>query len=524
MSNNEQMIHETDGRSPIDAYFEDAGVHPVQSLALTSLAAHSVPLSALEVERMINAAQGEEPGWLLPNSATTDFFTDNLVPGGYVESFASRLATRNQPTTKYFITELGMEWGLPSAGATMGWQLRHPDVPLSLLLGKKRRQQTPRVGERGAVLRLGLYRDILDRPDGAAYDELTTDTRSYSDVFRLAKILGNEGVLEIVRKPPFRDRTFGLTPPDDTRYLNVRPEYTSGTKAMRMAMQHLCNQELTHFTGADVLNAFYSIMPHAEVPPKAIINAFFESRNSGLLPFVHGEEFASNRRLGTRANINPDFVQPIEDLVQVHHLLRTEQTYRDEARAAAYETLKDKERVATLMRIAHESSTEIHKQSQEEWQELILRHIPLGGIAIDALYKLVSANMPRRVEQLTFRKRLSALRPYVDIAEAERGRGGNPGFVRLAYEPSEYRSDWQNHAACKDMNPAIFTEAETYKQVAHAKSVCRDCPVRGDCLGYALDQGLKFAGVWGGTSQYERKNLPRAVSAKIKALTRQVAK
>jgi hypothetical protein len=40
-----------------------------------------------------------------------------------------------------------------------------------------------------------------------------------------------------------------------------------------------------------------------------------------------------------------------------------------------------------------------------------------------------------------------------------------------------------------------------------AQAVCRRCLAQGDCLGYALDQGPLLRGVWGGSTEQERKQL-----------------
>jgi hypothetical protein len=52
------------------------------------------------------------------------------------------------------------------------------------------------------------------------------------------------------------------------------------------------------------------------------------------------------------------------------------------------------------------------------------------------------------------------------------------------------------------MDPALFVPAKpngerTTDQLAPALAVCRDCPVRPDCLTHALDAGEQGA-VWGG--------------------------
>jgi WhiB family redox-sensing transcriptional regulator len=41
-----------------------------------------------------------------------------------------------------------------------------------------------------------------------------------------------------------------------------------------------------------------------------------------------------------------------------------------------------------------------------------------------------------------------------------------------------------------------------------AKSLCLDCPVRFDCLAYALDHREEY-GVWGAMPERERRALPR---------------
>jgi len=46
-------------------------------------------------------------------------------------------------------------------------------------------------------------------------------------------------------------------------------------------------------------------------------------------------------------------------------------------------------------------------------------------------------------------------------------------------------------------------------QIAEAKAVCAYCPVRADCLGYALATG-QDAGVWGGTTEDERRQIRSA--------------
>ncbi len=71
------------------------------------------------------------------------------------------------------------------------------------------------------------------------------------------------------------------------------------------------------------------------------------------------------------------------------------------------------------------------------------------------------------------------------------------------------RLGWADHAACRTENPELFfpLAIEPYSwQVKRAKQVCGGCPVRRDCLTYALESAQKY-GVWGGATEEERRRL-----------------
>lgn len=73
--------------------------------------------------------------------------------------------------------------------------------------------------------------------------------------------------------------------------------------------------------------------------------------------------------------------------------------------------------------------------------------------------------------------------------------------------------DWRQYGACLDEDPELFfpvgTTGPALVQTEDAKSVCRACPVRAECLRWALESGQE-SGVWGGTSEAERRALHRA--------------
>ena len=72
--------------------------------------------------------------------------------------------------------------------------------------------------------------------------------------------------------------------------------------------------------------------------------------------------------------------------------------------------------------------------------------------------------------------------------------------------------DWRHDALCRDEDPELFfpigTAGPAATQVAAAKLVCQRCPVVEPCLTWALETG-QDAGVWGATSEDERRALKR---------------
>jgi len=72
---------------------------------------------------------------------------------------------------------------------------------------------------------------------------------------------------------------------------------------------------------------------------------------------------------------------------------------------------------------------------------------------------------------------------------------------------------WWTEAACQAADPDLFfpvSAAGRGGDEARAKQVCAGCPVRTDCLSYALDAGAGLQGIWGGLSEAERTRLRRA--------------
>jgi len=64
---------------------------------------------------------------------------------------------------------------------------------------------------------------------------------------------------------------------------------------------------------------------------------------------------------------------------------------------------------------------------------------------------------------------------------------------------------WQADARCVQADPEIFFPERGGSSRA-ARAVCNECPVLEQCLQYALQNREQF-GIWGGTSERERRKL-----------------
>jgi WhiB family redox-sensing transcriptional regulator len=78
-----------------------------------------------------------------------------------------------------------------------------------------------------------------------------------------------------------------------------------------------------------------------------------------------------------------------------------------------------------------------------------------------------------------------------------------------ATDPPEESDEyvWMLHARCRGANPTEFFPSDG-TGVERAQRVCGSCPVRRECLEYALLHRIEH-GVWGGASERERRRILR---------------
>ncbi len=86
---------------------------------------------------------------------------------------------------------------------------------------------------------------------------------------------------------------------------------------------------------------------------------------------------------------------------------------------------------------------------------------------------------------------------------------------------------WRHQAACRDLDTNLFFPdgegAGVAAQVAEAKAVCARCPVREDCLDFALASDQSY-GIFGGLTETERRSLRRRLARQRRLATAELSK
>jgi WhiB family redox-sensing transcriptional regulator len=99
----------------------------------------------------------------------------------------------------------------------------------------------------------------------------------------------------------------------------------------------------------------------------------------------------------------------------------------------------------------------------------------------------------------------------------------NKSMVKMLMDPSSTLPDlaellrkpsWMAMAACRGMSTESFISSQTRPLYA-AKAVCSRCPVRSECLDYALAEE-SCVGVWGGTSTLERRSMRHGIRPELR--------
>ena len=73
------------------------------------------------------------------------------------------------------------------------------------------------------------------------------------------------------------------------------------------------------------------------------------------------------------------------------------------------------------------------------------------------------------------------------------------------------RGAWTDSAECRGVETEIFYPSSSEEE-AEALSICATCPVRAQCLDYAIRNREPY-GIWGGATPEQRRRLRRERAA-----------
>jgi WhiB family redox-sensing transcriptional regulator len=97
-----------------------------------------------------------------------------------------------------------------------------------------------------------------------------------------------------------------------------------------------------------------------------------------------------------------------------------------------------------------------------------------------------------------------------------------PGALHRGRRPVRViMSTWRERAACRGADPNIFFPARGVQGIEDARAYCARCSVTTECLAVAMsDATAGRVGVWGGTSERERRLIRRGATGSDGETTR----
>ena len=83
----------------------------------------------------------------------------------------------------------------------------------------------------------------------------------------------------------------------------------------------------------------------------------------------------------------------------------------------------------------------------------------------------------------------------------------------------DLKQEWRDDATCRDLDPDLFfpigVTGMAVEQIDAAKEYCVNCAAQRECLEFAITTNQEY-GVWGGTTEDERRVLRRAYRAELR--------
>lgn len=92
--------------------------------------------------------------------------------------------------------------------------------------------------------------------------------------------------------------------------------------------------------------------------------------------------------------------------------------------------------------------------------------------------------------------------------------GGSRGLskaemeILASFHLEDADMDWQDQAYCRDSDVDFFPETQVNTKIMVAVKYCAACPVREQCLAFAMNNRIDY-GIWGGLTAANRRTMRR---------------
>jgi WhiB family redox-sensing transcriptional regulator len=83
-------------------------------------------------------------------------------------------------------------------------------------------------------------------------------------------------------------------------------------------------------------------------------------------------------------------------------------------------------------------------------------------------------------------------------------------LLQILAAPVNEERPWMVFGACRESDPDLFFSGAREEE-ALALAICASCPVRLECLDYALEARERF-GIWGGMTEKQRRRERRRIA------------
>jgi len=408
-------------------------------------------------------------------------------------------------------------YAIALAGFVLGWELQHPDLPLSDIVGTG--SFSPHRASMPSVV-LSILGPLYDAPKGLSQRMLqdrylVPDPKAYS--FYLSKIRTAKLVLKEDRRNHDARNVRLSEPATESRVTSP------ATRALVAAATRL--RQTSHTTVS--INELITTALEVADDPAVTEDRLQRRLQDDALPqgiSISREGFVDNRAM-THYRLNPKFVPAIADLVLGMRKLQEDPDFRADARRLA-ETLVGNECPDQIKLLLAKSVRSRHRA----------KPAPRRGVAT-AKTKAKAGGASAGITEGRESPDSRAL-PRTSLEEPPTpGSEGNPPTVPGGEvdppgddpldpnapppplpDPGPYPKNWLDFGACKGKDLDIFFPLPGDTQgITEAKAICAKCSVKAPCAKQAIETKDQDS-VSGGLTAEDRNNLTPLQKAAYRAV------